>query len=246
MKKWLLLLPGLLCGWLGCKTTQPLDPNVLVPMVELDRGTCFGQCPSFSMTIYTNGLIKYNGRKFTTKEGLHERTIPAGEVKSLRKLLDDANLWQYNDDYDRNISDVQTIRLKYYDEDGRTKGIRMRGATDEEALQTLVAYLTEMSSTGTWTPVGNTSMTSADEPLPGYVIPNELIVKMQPTLAPTALSERFSNAGMQLSQTVSAPMHIYLYTFRADVVDPREMLRRVRQSEGVESAEFNKRLGGRS
>lgn len=241
----LLVLLGLV-GGVGCTTTQPMNSEVLVPLVELDRGSCYGQCPSFSMTLYTNGLVKYNGRKFTQKEGLHERNLAQPEVKRLRKLLEDANLWQYQDTYDRGLSDVQTVRLKYYDDEGRTKTITMRGATNEESLQTLVTYLTEMGSTGTWTPITSSSMNAAPEPLPDYVIPNELIVKIDPATAPEALVARFQNASLELRQTVSAPMHIYLFTYRADVVDPREMLRRVRQSDGVESAEFNKRLGGRS
>ena len=247
MKKIFLLLT-LFLAWMGCKTTQINDPDVLIPMVELDRGTCFGQCPSFSMTIYTNGLIKFNGRKFTAKEGFHERTISQNEVESLRKLLEDAKLWQYQDEYDRGISDVQTIRLKYYDEDYRTKSIRMRGVTEEESLNTLVSYLTEMSTTGTWAPIQSNSSisTKTDDEIPEYVISNELIVKLKPDAQPEALTRRFASEGMQLDRPVSAPMHIYLYTFRADQTDPREMLQRVRAADGVVEAEFNKRLGGRS
>lgn len=57
----------------SCSLSQKLastkDAQRLV--VRLDRSPCFGPCPTYTFSLYAEGRATYDGRRFTTLEGLH-------------------------------------------------------------------------------------------------------------------------------------------------------------------------------
>jgi hypothetical protein len=38
--------------------------------VTMSRGVCFGTCPVYTVTVYGNGSVFYEGRMFVEKEGI--------------------------------------------------------------------------------------------------------------------------------------------------------------------------------
>ena len=231
----------------ACGSTQDLmDDNVLIPLVELYKSPCYGTCPNYKMTVYKNGKIKYNGLRFTDMQGLHERKITPPEVADLTRMLERANLWEYNDEYNNGIADAQMTRIKYYDEDGRSKTIESRGEMPSEQLSQINDHLMQFTRNGDWTLVEGALTPNQTDGLPTNAIPNELIIKLTPDLGPELFANRFAKQRMVLKQTVSAPMHIYLFGFDENTMTPLEMIEAVRKTEGVIEVEFNKQLDSRS
>ena len=46
--------------------------------ITYEAGPCFGRCPVYSVTIYSNGRATFTGRRFTAVEGIREFRVPAG------------------------------------------------------------------------------------------------------------------------------------------------------------------------
>lgn len=89
MKLWLLLSLLLLTGssrsWAQQNTTVPL-------MLSLERTTCYGQCPYYSVKIYADGRAVYEGKKNVSLLGKHVATVPPSMVQ---QLLEKATVIDY-------------------------------------------------------------------------------------------------------------------------------------------------------
>ncbi len=53
----------------------------------MERTPCFGACPVYEVKLYSNGLLLYNGKRFTEKTGCCYRKVPKGEVKSITDYI---------------------------------------------------------------------------------------------------------------------------------------------------------------
>jgi hypothetical protein len=62
--------------------------------VALERGACFGPCPVYSVTVFANDRLVFEGRKFTAKAGALEKILPAG---SFERLLAVARQYNFAD-----------------------------------------------------------------------------------------------------------------------------------------------------
>lgn len=67
--------------------------------MRMERTACFGSCPVFDATLYENGLLIYNGKRFTYSLGCHYAIISKDQVKKLQAWFADANFWGLKDKY---------------------------------------------------------------------------------------------------------------------------------------------------
>jgi hypothetical protein len=56
--------------------------------ITYETGPCFGRCPVYSVTIYSNGRATFTGRRFTTVEGIREFRVPAGTYQIFARHLE--------------------------------------------------------------------------------------------------------------------------------------------------------------
>jgi hypothetical protein len=56
--------------------------------IGLERTTCFGACPDYSLFIHGNGKIVYEGRQYVAAKGRHETRI---SQVHLRQIFDEFN-----------------------------------------------------------------------------------------------------------------------------------------------------------
>ncbi len=66
-------------------------------LLELRTGSCFGYCPIIRLSVYTNGLVEYEGKQFAERQGEATFQLSAEEMRQLRRQLRKTNLWQYPD-----------------------------------------------------------------------------------------------------------------------------------------------------
>jgi hypothetical protein len=64
---------------LTCARTSSSDP-----VITLERTACFGTCPVYSLKIYEDGRVVYEGKEFVKKKGVAEKRI---EKKALEELV---------------------------------------------------------------------------------------------------------------------------------------------------------------
>ncbi len=49
----------------------------------LERGVCFGPCPVYVVTVTGDDRLRFEGQKFCSREGVHERDLPQGSFNRL-------------------------------------------------------------------------------------------------------------------------------------------------------------------
>lgn len=69
------------------------DPQLLF---ALERTTCYGQCPYYSVQIYDNGTARYHGKRHVERLGLYTAVVPPAVVQRLQAKL---NAIQYEQLY---------------------------------------------------------------------------------------------------------------------------------------------------
>jgi hypothetical protein len=52
-------------------------------VITLQRDECYGSCPKYSVTLYANGRVRYEGFKFVKVTGTREYKIPIAAFDSL-------------------------------------------------------------------------------------------------------------------------------------------------------------------
>lgn len=56
--------------------------------ITYETGICFGRCPVYSVTIYSNGRATFTGRRFTAVEGTREFRVTAGTYLRFARHLE--------------------------------------------------------------------------------------------------------------------------------------------------------------
>lgn len=63
------------------KKTKP--SGITVTSIQMTRGACFGRCPSYTVSIESNGNAAYQGRTFAPYEGEYVKTFSPQQVAAL-------------------------------------------------------------------------------------------------------------------------------------------------------------------
>jgi hypothetical protein len=127
MKKYLLVVVAmslLLVSAAGCTEMLTAASNDLDDMViTLERTACFGFCPVYTLTIYGNGTVIYEGEEFVTTKGRVETTINQEKITQLISEFEAVDYFSLNDGYvEHTITCAQTV-ITSITIDGKTKTI---------------------------------------------------------------------------------------------------------------------------
>lgn len=137
--------------------------------VTLHRDPCFGACPVYTVTIYTDGTVVYEGERFVDVTGEQTTQIEPAVVEELVANFEAAGYFDWQDEYtEMHISDLPTVTTSVT-RDGVTKQI-VRYAGDDSApltLPYLENYIDLAAGTGQWTGAATapTAPNSANAPV---------------------------------------------------------------------------------
>ena len=76
----------------SCNSTKSVQNE---PLLYLQKTACFGACPIYKATIYSDGKIMYNGEKFTPYIGETETQLSKKELNNLIQDFEDIQFEQY-------------------------------------------------------------------------------------------------------------------------------------------------------
>lgn len=110
---------------------RPVETGKNDLIITLDRGSCFGTCPVYKLTIYGNGDVIYEGSDFEARgiktvkiSGIRTTTISKEKVRELVSEFDKINYLALADSYEKySITDAQTVITSITNE-GKTKTIK--------------------------------------------------------------------------------------------------------------------------
>lgn len=149
MRKFTILF-ALLVLVLAALPAAAQEPQVAV---TLERTPCFGACPVYTVTIYTDGTVVYNGQRFVTVEGEQTTAIGSAAVEQLVAGFEAAGYFGWEDEYtDMFVTDQSTVTTSVT-RDGETKQIvhYLGDNTVPVTLPYLEAWIDMVASTAQWT-----------------------------------------------------------------------------------------------
>lgn len=127
---------------------QPTERTFFASIV---RTACFGTCPIYNMTIYSDGYVEYNGIRFVPKLGEQTGQIPVDQLQHFVDKANEIEFMEMEDEYDSPITDLPsattTIVLN-----GKKKSVRRRHNYPQRILQFEVLF-DDLIETVEWTPV---------------------------------------------------------------------------------------------
>lgn len=99
--------------------TERLD----VSYVMMKRTSCFGRCPSYSVEVYKDGVVRFTGIRFVKDTGIYEKNLGAERAQKLLASFGSKRVDTLKEEYDVLISDIPGINygFKYQ---GGTKDVR--------------------------------------------------------------------------------------------------------------------------
>lgn len=212
--------------------------NDLDKVVSMSMGPCYGNCPVYTLTVYGNGIVAYEGERFTDRRGTHIRDIGRKALKMLKQELVAANLWEFPSAFKSQIPDLATVTIEYFD-DGRSKVIRGKDGRPPQVLK-IQELLEQIANEGEWK-----QQSAPNTSLPEDYVPHELIVQLDRDVQPEQWSRQYARLNLQVVKRLSPTNYYWLIRYNTDAMAPNEMLRTMRQDPDVINVEFNKSLIGR-
>ena len=231
----LLFIASLLLLW-TCKTTKEKDTSDLTQLtkvIEMYKSPCFGECPTFTLTIYEGGFASFNGRAYTDKEGVYVQQLSKEVYKTLMNTFQTANLDQYKDHYPSDLHDLPKVTIKYFSKGG-SKSI-MGDIERPEVIVNLEKQLDKIADAQGWVQREGPIKEEAK-------ISNELIVQFKPRADIPDWIEQMKRYGVGLIRELGPKTNRWLIQFDEQSINPDKMLELVKRSSGVQNAEFNKKL----
>lgn len=122
------------------------------PVITLERTPCFGFCPVYTLTIYSDGTAVYNGKDFVEVTGEHTEIIGVEGVNSLVDAFLEAGYLEWEDAYtNREMTDMPSA-ITSLTVDGQTKRIEhyYGDSSAPEALTDLEKLVDTTVNTEQW------------------------------------------------------------------------------------------------
>lgn len=73
---------------------------------SIERTPCFGKCPTYNMTIYSDGFVEYHGTRDVEMIGDYTTRISEKKLEQFRKKAREIGYMELDDKYDGMITDV--------------------------------------------------------------------------------------------------------------------------------------------
>jgi ankyrin repeat protein len=86
-----------------------LTPDSMI-VITLRRSGCFGSCPSYTLTVSTDG-VAFDGRGFVVASGKHIDWVDVDEVRKLAKRFIAADFYSMDSSYRASVTDNPTYEL---------------------------------------------------------------------------------------------------------------------------------------
>lgn len=140
------------CAWLACARAADQAPHRV--LATLTRQTCpLGVCPDYSLTIYEDGSVLYEGRAHVKEVGTRKKLLPAGKLAQIVAAFEKTQYFSLKDRYAGGPTDMAWVYTSY-NKNGRTKQVAHYSSGDAgapPALDELERRIDDVVGTLEWT-----------------------------------------------------------------------------------------------
>lgn len=117
-------------------------------IITMERTVCFGSCPDYTLTIYGNGTVIYDGRNFVAVTGRQTSTIPQEDVRELIRSFYSVGYFSLRDEYVEQVTDLSTTTTSITIDGQFKQVINYYGAP--ESLRQLENKIDETANSRIW------------------------------------------------------------------------------------------------
>lgn len=80
-----------------------------VPIVKMKRSACYGTCPQYTVTIYEDGLIVYNGVRFVKRIGCFFSHLESDQVEVIISQIKSMSFFELKNIYLSPVTDIPSV-----------------------------------------------------------------------------------------------------------------------------------------
>ena len=118
------------------------------PILSINKLRCMGDCPVFTLKVYKNGFILYDGKMFVPLSGKYSGKISKKELEKLKNKFLENRFFDFEDYYKAPGLDLQTTYI-FFSHNGKEKKI-MDYSNPPEELKELEELLTGLVDKVRW------------------------------------------------------------------------------------------------
>lgn len=121
----------------ACKQNKSIEQSNLTKpsdFIRLSRAACFGTCPVYSVQIFADGRVVYEGQRNVLNVGKFSSSLEEAKAKLLFEELKQLNWSSYPDSYPIDNVDFPQFKLEYQSQD-LNKSIKANSNAAPELLE---------------------------------------------------------------------------------------------------------------
>lgn len=211
-----------------------------------EQGSCFGRCPVYRISLYGNGLLVYEGEKFTDKPGTWSKLLGRAEVSTLLDSFATVGFDRLPSAYPSNLQDLSIRTLTYV---ALPTGRAYRTSFREEAPPAITRLADRMAALAAGSGFKqHTDTVRQRENILGLPIKRgaeEFLVHLEAGVNPQAWIVNYARESGSIKERVSPNGNYYVILVTAIDATSDEILDRLRRDRSVISAQRNRRTSPR-
>lgn len=236
----------------GCALVKPdaSQADRYLLRARYEQGVCFGRCPIYALNIYDNGLVTYEGERFTDKEGTWQKVLSRAEFTELMDEFEAAGFAGFPKAFPSNVADMSTKRMSYTRKSPAetfTTSWKENAAPKLEKLASRMRTIAESQGYKMYS-----EEVAAKPDIFGNVPQQptqELIIQLENGVNPEAWAVRFNTLNLRYKSKVTPNGNYYLFDADPNRMNIEDLLDIIRRDEKVLGAQTNKEVkprGGRN
>ena len=140
---------------LGMVSINAQEETPADTVITLERTACFGACPIYTVSIFEDGTVIYEGANFVEVDGEQTSQIEPETVEMMVQAFEDAGYFEWDESYENmTVSDLPTV-ITSVTRNGETHRIARYTGDDSAplALPFLEQWIDQVANTAMWTGV---------------------------------------------------------------------------------------------
>lgn len=116
------------------------------PVLTFARTPCYGLCPTYSMQVFADGRVAYEGQRGVPLLGKKEFRLPAAKLAALLRAAEEAHFDQFDARYARGTTDLPSIVITIRRPNGYPKTVMLEEGAPENVVR-LFTYFRQQFDT---------------------------------------------------------------------------------------------------
>jgi hypothetical protein len=140
-------------------TPPATSGSAAVLVATLERTGCYGTCPSYKVSVYSDGRVEYDGETYVKEKGHRTAELSAADLAALHEAFARAKYLDLENKYDCHEWTDNPSAFTSYRKGGRTKALRhyygCRSPAGVQGLTDLESRFDELVHSDRWIGKGN-------------------------------------------------------------------------------------------